>query len=31
MKRIKQRLDIEFPQKKKELQNLVDNARQSEK
>ena len=31
MKRIKQRLDIEFPQKKKELQNLVDNARQSER
>ena len=31
MKRIKQRLDIEFPQKKKAVQNLIDNARQFEK
>ena len=31
MKRIKQRWDIEFPRKKRTMQNLVDNARRFEK
>ena len=31
MKRVKKRWDIEFPQKKRTAQNLVDNARQFEK